>query len=208
MNISLEKIGKRYNQEWTFKNFNYKFSANNSYAIIGSNGSGKSTLLKIISGYLSPSSGKRSFTTIKGDTIDPTKLYQYISFCAPYIDIVEELTLNEFFQFHFNIKPIKDDFTVSKVISTLHLEDQSNVQLKYFSSGMKQKVKLASVLYAKQDLLLLDEPTTNLDTKNISWYEDTLQSIKKGCIVVIGSNQEAEYSFCDHVINIEDYKKS
>ena len=105
MEIRLEKVGKRFRMEWIFRKMNYTFSAPGRYAILGYNGSGKSTLLKILSGHLTPSKGTVQFLpSPEASPLEEGSVYQVVSYAAPYIQLIEELTLTELLTFHFKFK--------------------------------------------------------------------------------------------------------
>src|SRR3954469_20390031 len=104
MKITLEHISKRFQRHWIFKDINYSFSGNQAIAILGPNGCGKSTLLRIIAGMQSPSLGGVSFYH-NDAVLAANDAFTHISFCAPGMEIVEELTLKEFLDFHFSFKP-------------------------------------------------------------------------------------------------------
>ncbi|HXI00135.1 MAG TPA: ATP-binding cassette domain-containing protein [Sphingobacteriaceae bacterium] len=202
MEIILENIGRRFNRDWIFKGINKNLTSGNSYAVLGPNGSGKSTLLQLISGSLSSSEGTLQYIYAKKNVGIETA-YQYISIAAPYLQLIEEFTLNELIAFHFNFKKKVDDISVTDL---LKFDRSGNKQLKYFSSGMKQRVKLALAVCSDVPVLILDEPTSNLDAQGIEWYLELLNKFSKDRLVLIGSNQEHEYTFCNHRLNITDYK--
>ena len=204
MNITLQNVGRRFNKEWIFRNLSTEFISGNSYAILGPNGSGKSTLLSVLTGSLSPSEGEISFS----DTIEiPVEnIYKYISLAAPYLELVETFTLKESIDFHFKFKNFASGLDAKKLISVLGLEKAANKQIKYFSSGMKQRTKLALACCADTPILFLDEPTSNLDVQGISWYRELIENFGKDRLTIIGSNQIQEYDFCTKKIQISDYK--
>lgn len=205
MEILLEDIGRRFNQEWVFRRINYQFAAGQSYAILGPNGSGKSTFLQVLSGSLSPSTGKIAYTE-QGRSIEIERLYQHISLAAPYLELIEEFTLRELITFHFKFKKMIAGWGVDELISFLQLESSGDKEIRYFSSGMKQRVKLLLACCTDSSLLLLDEPTSNLDSQGISWYLALIDRFAIGRLLMVCSNQTHEYSFCTHQINITDYK--
>lgn len=206
MNIILQDIGRRYNREWIFRHLDYTFSFGNSYAILGPNGSGKSTLLKVLTGSLAPSEGTMRFED-KGVELGAEHVYQKISLAAPYIELIEEFTLNEMIDFHFRFKKILPFFTVEKVKDTLGFPKHTfQKEIRHFSSGMKQRVKLVLACCSECQVLFLDEPTSNLDKEGEGWYLNLLESSKSDRILIVGSNQEHEYSFCDEYLQIMDYK--
>jgi ABC-type multidrug transport system ATPase subunit len=204
MKISLNKAGRRFNQEWIFRNFDYEFHTPGKYAILGPNGSGKSTLLSLILGSLSLSEGGISYQGEKNIAVDD--IYKHLSFAAPYLDLIEEFTLEETIDFHFKFKGLYKGMSKAEVLALLGLEKSQDKALKYFSSGMKQRTKLALAFCADTPILLLDEPTSNLDQQGVRWYLDLIANFTDKRLVIVGSNQEVEYSFCQHLIQITDYK--
>lgn len=211
MTISLINTGKRFNRDWIFRHINFQFLPGNIYAIIGPNGSGKSTLLQVIAGALSPSEGKLTYqrNNNAGDKTTgatPEEVYLQIAFAAPYLELIEEMTLREFLLFHEKFKPFKTTVSIQDIIRTIGLEDAVNKQIRYFSSGMKQRVKLAQSFFSDTPVLLLDEPCTNLDKEGVSLYRQLIVDYGKGRLVIISSNDPVEYDFCDEQILISDYK--
>lgn len=205
MTIDLKGAGRRFNQEWIFRNFSYQFKMGEKYAILGPNGSGKSTLLSVILGNLSPSEGTIDYQN-EGKAIREDEIYQYISFAAPYLDLIEEFSLQETIDFHFQFKGFQEGMDAEQVLHRLGLAKSQDKPLKYFSSGMKQRTKLALACCSDTPILLLDEPTSNLDVQGINWYHQLIGDYAQNRLVVVCSNQEVEYSFCDHFIQVTDYK--
>jgi ABC-type multidrug transport system ATPase subunit len=205
MKIILEHIGRRFNREWIFKNVNYIFESGKSYAILGANGSGKSTLLQVISGSLTSSEGEVKFST-NGVHIDIENIFPELALAAPYLDLIEEFSLNEHIDFHFQFKKYREGYDKTSLIALLNLLHSEHKSLKNFSSGMKQRVKLALAFCSDTKVLLLDEPTSNLDQQGVEWYRSLISRFSTDRLVIICSNQEHEYSFCTERINVEDYK--
>ena len=205
MQIILEQIGRRFNREWIFKKIDYSFKSGESYAILGINGSGKSTLLQVISGSLTPSTGTLAYS-LNHKEIAVEQVFQQLSIAAPYLELIEEFTLTEVLDFHFNFKSRLNNLTNKDLIELLNMESSKNKQLKYFSSGMKQRVKLVLAICADTPLLLLDEPTSNLDDQGIKWYKDLVAKFTSNKLVIVCSNQAHEYEFCTHQLSITDYK--
>jgi len=204
MTITLEDIGRRFNQEWIFKGINYQFNSGGKYAILGPNGSGKSTLLSVVLGNLSPSEGAIAYNNQKNIPVE--RIYEYISFAAPYLDLIEEFTLQETIDFHFRFKTLQKGFDEEMVLDLLGLKKSQDKALKHFSSGMKQRTKLVLACCTDTPILLLDEPTSNLDKQGVVWYHELIARFTADRLVIVGSNQEAEYSFCNHFVQITDYK--
>jgi ABC-type multidrug transport system ATPase subunit len=215
MTISLSDAGKRFNRDWIFRQFNYTFQSGQAYAIIGPNGSGKSTLLQVLSGGMMMSEGSMRYEAggmkyevrSQKSEIPTEQVYNHVSVCAPYLEVVEEMTLKEFLDFHHGFKPFLSGVTTDLIITTIGLEKAVNKQIRYYSSGMKQRVKLAQCIFSDTAIVLLDEPCTNLDAAGIELYHSLINTYCKDRLVVVSSNDEVEYRFCRERINISDYKK-
>ena len=204
MKITLDNVGRRFNQEWIFRNLSYSFNSSGKYAILGPNGSGKSTLLSVLLGSLSLSEGKISYADQA--EISPDTIYSKMSLAAPYLDLIEEFTLQETIDFHFQFKKPHPLVDKKAILELLGLEKSQDKALKYFSSGMKQRTKLVLACCADTPVLILDEPTSNLDNQGVDWYHELINKFTSDRLVIIGSNQEHEYSFCKNFIQIMDYK--
>jgi len=204
MTINLANVGRRFNQEWIFRNVDYSFLPGEKYAVLGPNGSGKSTLLSVLLGNLSPSEGAISYKS--GVDIPIEEIYKSISFAAPYLDLIEEFTLQETISFHFKFKAFYEGMNAESVLDLLGLAKSQDKALKYFSSGMKQRTKLVLACCSNTPILLLDEPTSNLDKQGMDWYLQLIEQFSVNRTLIIGSNQESEYSFCNHFVELTDYK--
>ena len=205
--IVLKNIGKRFKLDWIFRQLDYTFEAKQQYAILGPNGSGKSTLMKILSGHLTPSQGSISFQSVAlSINIEKDSVYRYISYAAPYIELIEELTLWEALQFHQKFKPFLPPLQPTDLLDLLHFSKSKNKEIRFFSSGMKQRLKLVLAICSNTPILLLDEPTTNLDRQGMDWYLGLMEQFMGERLVIVASNVEEDYSFCKHHINILDYK--
>jgi ABC-type multidrug transport system ATPase subunit len=203
MQITLDNVGKRFNREWIFRHFTHAFHLNKRYAITGPNGSGKSTLLQVIAGSLSHNEGQVAFT-IQKQAIEEEHKFQCISIAAPYLELIEEMTAAEFLKFHkqFKLLTTPDE----EILQIVGLQKAANKQIRYYSSGMKQRLKLAQAFFCNAPVLLLDEPTTNLDTEGIDLYLHLIENYTKEKMVIISSNDKPEYEFCETVIAIGAYK--
>lgn len=207
MSIILQDLGRRYNREWIFRHLDYSFSFGKKYAILGPNGSGKSTLLKVISGSLAPSQGKIDYVDTNMQPIQPENFFQELAIAAPYMELIEEFTLRELIAFHFKFKSFLPGFDAEGIVQLLGLEKSLDKEVRFFSSGMKQRVKLALACCSSSSVVLLDEPMSNLDTAGEDWYLTLIErTIQADRLLIIGSNQEKEYAFCDEHIQIMSYK--
>ena len=205
MKIQLSNAGKRFNREWIFRNADLEFNAGTHCAITGPNGSGKSTLLQCIGGMLQLSEGDINYKN-EEKIIEGENSYGHISFCAPYLEVIEEMTLIEFLQFHQQFKETMNGFSVKKIIDEIGLQHAALKQIRFYSSGMKQRVKLAQAILFDAAIVLLDEPCTNLDAKGIELYHSLIENYCKNRLVIVCSNDAVEYNFCETVISITDFK--
>jgi len=176
MKLSLVDIGKRFKFHWIFRHVNIEVNARDVIAIKGPNGSGKSTLLRILSGFLSPSEGTVTFEV--GNKIIQD-FYNEVTYAAPYVDLIDQMTLKEHLNFHQNFKRFKNNLSVEEVIQKLQLEDAADKAIKDFSSGMKQRVRLGLAI---------------------------LSDSRKNSGVVIASNEPRDFIQVNKTFNILDFK--
>lgn len=204
--IQLTNVGKKYNREWIFRQINTQFSSGTSYAVLGPNGSGKSTLLQVLAGVIVPSEGSICFK--QNDTvIAPESIFEQVAIAAPYLELIEEYTFPELIDFQQQFKPFQTELPHDKIVSISGLEQAKNKQIRYFSSGMKQRARLTLAILSAAPILLLDEPTSNLDTTAISWYQQLIKTYTKDKLVVVCSNHiQAEMDFCEDAIDVLQYK--
>jgi ABC-type multidrug transport system ATPase subunit len=202
--LHASELCQAYNRRYIFKGVSLDVTPETPTVILGANGSGKSTLLKTLAGALMPFEGSVSLTV---DGLEVEELYARIALAAPYLELIEEYTLREFLSFCRELRPWRSGWTNEKIIQLAYLEEAADRELKYFSSGMKQRVRLVFAALADTPVLLLDEPTSNLDRKGIDWYVKLMDEHRKNRIVIVASNEnQEEYYFCDQQLRIEDYK--
>ncbi len=206
MEIQLQKVAKKFNKEWIFRNLDLHVQDGKPIAITGPNGSGKSTLLQIISGSLLPTEGMILYTH-NNKEIEPDQIYSYISMVAPALSLPEDFTLSEFISFHFKFKKLKEGYNLQDLPAVFKLEKAKDKYIKNFSTGMKQRLKLGIAFYADTPLLLLDEPATNLDNLGFDWYLEEIGKLFKEKLIFVCSNRIEEYEFCKTFIDILEFKK-
>ena len=163
-------------------------------------------MLQCISGSMEMSEGKVHWQCNEAE-VDKEQIFKKISIAAPYLEVIEEMTATEFLHFHQQFKKLLSGISVEEILAIVDLEKAADKQIRYYSSGMKQRVKLAQAIFLEAPLLLLDEPCTNLDTKGIELYHHLIEKYCQGKTIIVSSNDENEYSFCREKINIMDYKK-
>ena len=205
MEIQLAKAGRRFRFDWIFKDLDFQFQHGDRCAVLGPNGSGKSTLLKTLSGHLSLTKGQCTFIQ-HGRATDPDVAYRQISYAAPYIELIEEFTLEEAIRFHHRLKPLAPGMTPASFYEMLELPRARHKEIRFFSSGMKQRLKLALAICSDTPILLLDEPTTNLDVQAAAWYKKLLESFSANRIVILASNDPADLEVCNRRLHILDYR--
>lgn len=210
--IVLTDCGKRYNRDWIFRHVTHSFQAGKAYAITGPNGSGKSTLLQSIAGSIQLSQGLVSYQLNhpekgkKNAGVEADQFFQYLAIAAPYVELIEEMTAREFLQFHQQFKPLTQTLSITEILSVIGLEKAINKQIRYFSSGMKQRIKLAQAIFSDVPVLLLDEPCTNLDTSGYRLYHQLIENHCQEKLIIVSSNDEQEMDFCLERLNIIDFK--
>lgn len=207
MQIQVTAASKRFNQEWIFSNLDFSFTTGQHYALIGNNGSGKSTLLQIIAGYIGLTKGTIHWTNNSGEDIDSTNIFQYISIAAPYLELVEEFTAFEQIAFHQQFKPLETGLSPIELLEKIGLSNAANKQIRNFSSGMKQRLKLALAIFDQAPILLLDEPCSNLDQEGIQTYHQLMQAYAMHKLIIVASNDPQEYKFCSQQVSLSDFKK-
>ncbi|WP_420575566.1 ABC transporter ATP-binding protein [Ekhidna sp.] len=187
MVIRGENIGKKFGRNWIFRHQNFEIEVGAPAAITGKNGAGKSTLLQILSGYLTPSEGDIYVNETKID-----EGYHEAVFVGPYTEITEEFTLKEFLEFHSKFKkcliPINEMAESASLPLDKHIAE--------FSTGMKQRSKLLTAFFFENELVFMDEPTSNLDREGFDWWEKQILK-KSDSIRVIASNDRREIDLCE-----------
>ena len=198
LQIVLDRVSKRFGREWVLRQLTQQYQSGSIYGIEGRNGSGKSTLLRLLAGQLSPSRGSVTFT-LGGRPLPVAEVYRCVSWTGPYLEVVEELTIEEALQFHFGLKPLAAQLTVAEVLDRIELGAFRRRTLRDCSSGMRQRILLATGLYAATPLLLLDEPTVTLDRTAADWFTRELSRYAAGRLVVIASNDARDLALCRSV---------
>lgn len=212
MKIILNNIGHKFNNDWVFKNISSKITVDSPTVILGNNGSGKSTLLQIISGIIKPFTGDINYELdYSGGIVNDSDLYKNITISTPITQLPEAYTLKELISFHRKFKVFLPQLTFKELAEKLQLEKGLDKPIAEYSSGMRQRVKLALAILSESDCVFLDEPTSNLDRNGIDWYQEIInEEMKKGkykSFVVCSNNQEEEYFFCKNVIDVNLFKK-
>jgi ABC-type multidrug transport system ATPase subunit len=203
--IRLEDAGKKYSGQWIFRHLDLQLPAGDTLAILGPNGSGKSTLLQVLAGASLLNEGKIHY---EGDSsVSFDNVYRHVSLASPFLELVEEFTLQESLELHFGFKRSMEGNSLENIAAISGLKHVLHKPVRFFSSGMKQRLKLTLAFLSETPLLFLDEPCTNLDEEGVAWYAGLLERYGKNrTIIVCSNNHKEEFSFCKRTLLVTDYK--
>ena len=201
-----ESINKTFGRRLIFKDISFELKTSTIFGISGPNGSGKSTLVKIIANIISPSSGKLTHN-LNDTEIKPEKLHNHIGLVSPYLVLYDEFTAYENLNYFSEIRGIS--FNREKVDDLLNkflLFNRKDDLVKTYSSGMKQRLKFIFALMHSPQLIILDEPTSNLDDEGKEVVYTLIKDEGSRNIVVIASNEERDLLLCSDLIKLENFK--
>ncbi|HRF79753.1 MAG TPA: ABC transporter ATP-binding protein [Flavobacteriales bacterium] len=206
MKVALERVGKHFGREVVFQGVDITLEPGSRTAILGPNGSGKSTLLQVIGGAIIPTVGQVAHS-VGGKPIEQEEVYRHVSIAAPYLGLYEDLSLEQAIGFHARFKPLLSGITIAELARLVYLEHALQKTVQHFSSGMKQRLKLALAILSDTPLLLLDEPTSNLDAEAIAWFRKLLADNLAHRTLVIASNHiVVEHELCTDRIDLRQFK--
>ena len=208
MEIIIENLAKRFGRQWIFRNLNYTFSPKEKYAITGSNGSGKSTLLQVILAKIPYTNGELSFKTDDGKSINKDDAYKYFSIATTSMNLIDEFKLFEILKFHFKFRKSINGLSSNEILDILNLEKEKNKFIGNFSSGMKQRLKLGLAVLTDSDVVVLDEPGSNLDENAKKWYAELIKTYIGDRMLIVASNEIRDFEMCNKELNIESFKKT
>lgn len=204
--LKLDKLTKTFGRRLIFNNIEFEFQSGNVYGISGPNGSGKSTLVKIISGLISPTKGK-VIHQFQGKAVVDEKLHNHIGFISPYLVLYDEFSAWENLKLLSDIRGVVfNEKKVSDFLKSFNLFNRRNDMLKTYSSGMKQRIKFIFALQHEPQVLILDEPTSNLDDEGKEKFYNIIEDEGKKNLVLVASNEKGDLALCDKTINLNDYK--
>lgn len=204
--LSLQNVTKIFGRRLVFKNISFEMESGNVYGISGRNGSGKSTLAKIIAGIISPSSGKIIHQTGE-KKIESEQLHDYLGFVSPYLFLYDEFTADENLYHFAKIRNAKvDKKRIENLFDLFNLSDRKQDLLKGYSSGMKQRMKFIFALQHSPKIILLDEPTSNLDNAGKEAVYQLVREEAKENLVIIASNEQSDLDLCNSIIDVEQFK--
>tara|TARA_R110002050_G_scaffold273104_1_gene416985 strand:+ start:4516 stop:5136 length:621 start_codon:yes stop_codon:yes gene_type:complete len=205
MRVEFKDAQRSFGAQIVFDKLNYSLEEGTKTAVLGGNGSGKSTLLKCLYGALSLSHGMVIYQAHQKE-LKAQEAVHKISFSGPYFELIEELEALEFLETYQRFRRLL--ITPAEILNHAYLEKSSHKKIKQFSSGMKQRLRLSLALFSASDLVILDEPTANLDPKGIEWYKELLAAQLGQRSLVIGSNfSEDEIFLCQQKLIVSDYSQ-
>lgn len=225
--ISVSNVSLRYGKRALFDEVNIKFTQGNCYGVIGANGAGKSTFLKILSGEIDPNSGSVALDKGKRMAVLKQNHYEFDEISVLDTVMMGHNSLWKIMQ-EKDAVYMKEDFSEADGVRASELEaefaemDGWNAQsdaaallsglgiveadhynlVKELDGSQKVRVLLAQALFGNPDLLILDEPTNDLDIKTISWLEDFLLDFKN-TVIVVSHDRHFLDTVCTHIADID-----
>ena len=205
MKISIKNISKSYDNINALFNISLEFNKGEIIGLIGENGAGKTTLLKIISCLLSQSDGK-----VFIDKLD-TEYNEYnikskIGYLAEDNQFYEEMKVKEYLIFTsklYGLKSFKKQ--INEYQKLTEITDLSFRKISELSKGQKQRVGLCSCLLHEPKILILDEPTTGLDPKQLIHFRDLIKKISKNKIIIFSTHIINEVSkVCNRIVILKN----
>lgn len=204
--IQSQNLSKLFGRRLIFKDINFNWVEKGIFGISGPNGSGKSTLVKIVAGLIAPSSGKIIHKN-SGSEIIPEKLHNHIGFVSPYLVLYEEFSAWENLKIFAKIRGVVfNEEKVTHYLTQFLLENRKTDLVKTYSSGMKQRLKFIFALMHSPEVLIFDEPTSNLDEEGKKVVYEIIEDESKNSIVIIASNEERDLIMCQEKILLENFK--
>ncbi|NVL90213.1 MAG: ABC transporter ATP-binding protein [Desulfobacterales bacterium] len=202
--LNVSGIGKHYRETLLFKDVSFQLNRGDVLAIAGWNGSGKSTLLRVIAGLVRPSAGRVEMFA-GGESIPKESRRRFIGMVAPAISLYDELTGLENMEFFCRVRGFACNRNDCRdIVDRIGLTEHAKKMCGDYSSGMKQRLKLAQALLHGPPLLLLDEPGCNLDSKGIKVVEEIISRQRELGVTVIASNEKREVDYADRIINLSE----
>lgn len=191
------RLGKRYGARIVFKNLDFEVKSGSVAAVLGANGAGKSTLLRIIAGLLRPDAGEIKVCSPKSE-ISGAKLREICGLSAPDAPLYRELTCLENLEFFAQARGV--DSQENALLS--HLEKFALRQRRHdfagdLSSGLRARLQLAVATLHAPPLLLLDEPSANLDDAGRALIKRVLDEQKARGLALVATNDSRDLELCD-----------
>ncbi len=202
-----DSIGHRFGRLVLFRQLSFTLEGGQTLAITGANGSGKSTLLRILAGVLSPTKGVVTLHA-HGDAVPEEERPLRTGLVAPYMNVYDGLTARENLAFLAEARGMaRQGRRIEDVLASVELADRADDLVGTYSSGMKQRIKYAAALLDAPPLLLLDEPSVNLDAAGLDMVDRVIaRQVDQERLLVVATNIEQEADRCDRQISVEAYR--
>lgn len=204
MTIKLTAIAKEFNRRLIFSDISFSLGGSESIAITGRNGSGKSTLVKIICGLLAPTRGTIEFAW-NGKAVVVEELRNHIGLVSPYLQLYDEFSGVENLEILSKIRAdgALENGRIEDVLTMAGLWDRRKDYVRTYSSGMKQRLKYAFAILHRPALLILDEPTSNLDKEGVEMVRAIVEEQVKAGVLVVATNDAEEAAWCMKEIKLD-----
>ena len=209
MKLRAQKLAKKYNNILVFRDVSVEADTG-VVGIAGPNGSGKSTLLKCLTYLLKPTRGKVVWSDNEDSNIPVQEFRSRIGYAAPYINLYAELSCMENLKFLLQVRNIRRvDQELNEILGRVGLTRLINQPFGQLSSGQQQRLRLAAALLPDPEVLVLDEPGTNLDQIGQSVVQSITEEWRqKERLLLLASNDASELDWCDKVFNITQISKT
>lgn len=204
--LTIDSITKTFGRRLIFKNVSLDCEENGIWGIAGPNGSGKSTFVKCLCGIISPTRGK-VVHSLNNKEIEPEKLHNHIGFVSPYLVLYDEFSAEENLQYFAEIRGVKyNKEKIDYLLNEFLLYDRKNDFVKAYSSGMKQRLKFIFALMHSPELVILDEPISNLDNSGKEKVYKIVNEEAKNSVIIIASNDDSDLALCSTILDLNNYK--
>jgi len=203
LRLTVTEVSKHFNRRRIFQDISFSLNCGESLSITGRNGSGKSTLVKIVAGVLSPTRGSVQFYRGENALVEDDVKHE-LGLVSPYLQLYDEFSATENMTILSSIRASQDSEPSYRehIFNQFNLWDRRNDLVRTFSSGMKQRLKYIFALYHKPSILILDEPTSNLDEEGINAVREVAEEFKKSSILIVATNDQSEASWCSRRIHL------
>ncbi len=202
LTLQVENVARVFARKTLFGGITFKISSGQSFAITGKNGSGKSTLVKILCGLMTPSRGTIQYT-VDTTAVSMEDLYPYIGLVSPYLNMYDEFSGEENLQLFAKIRGLPvDQKYIDELLQRCTIYEHRKKEVRYYSSGMKQRLKYCAALLHRPILLYLDEPSANLDEQGISVVREVMREQKQNGSLIFATNEEHDLKYADSILDL------